>query len=67
MGIQHNFVAFHALNAWEDTVEVEDPTTREKATQSVLKVVTCDVLYVDLGALMRYKSTVEFAERRGEA
>lgn len=60
MNIQQAFMAFHTLNAWEDTVEVEDPTTGEKATQSVLKVITCDFFEMDLNALMEHKSTGEF-------
>lgn len=36
------FMAFHVLNAWEEKVEVEG------TTNTVLKVVTCDLFEINL-------------------
>ncbi|CAM9773413.1 unnamed protein product [Ascophyllum nodosum] len=42
------FVAFHVLNAWEDKVETQGPNGGQATTQSVLKVVTCNLSEIDL-------------------
>ncbi|CAN0275331.1 unnamed protein product [Ascophyllum nodosum] len=51
------FMAFHVLNAWEDKVETQGPDGRAATTQSVLKVVTCNLFEIDMDDLEEHKST----------
>ena len=50
-------MAFHVLNAWEDKVETQGPDGRAATTQSVLKVVTCNLFEIDMDDLEEHKST----------
>ena len=56
-------MAFHVVNAWEETVEVEGQDGGPATTNAVVKVATCDMFEfnLDLTAYMTEPSAGELA------